>query len=57
MPNLKRFTLLQLDGAWTRDKFLEAISLAVKGAEYVYQKARDALKNKYMSIAEEIYGR
>jgi exosome complex component RRP41 len=57
MPNLKRFTLLQLDGAWTRDKFLEAIGLAVKGAEYVYQKARDALKNRYMSIAEEIYGR
>jgi exosome complex component RRP41 len=49
--------LLQLDGAWTRDKFLEAIGLAVKGAEYVYQKARDALKNRYMSIAEEIYGR
>lgn len=57
MPNLKRFTLLQLDGAWTREKFLEALNLAVKGAEFVYQKARDALKDKYMSVAEEIYGR
>ncbi|ABL88012.1 ribosomal RNA-processing protein RRP41/SKI6 [Pyrobaculum islandicum DSM 4184] len=57
MPNLKRFTLLQLDGAWTRDKFLEALNLAIKGAEFVYQKARDALKSKYMTIAEDIYGR
>ncbi|ABP51484.1 MAG: exosome complex exonuclease Rrp41 [Pyrobaculum arsenaticum] len=57
MPNLKRFVLLQLDGAWKREVFLQALNLAVKGAEYVYQIARDALKNKYMSIAEEIYGR
>lgn len=57
MPNLKRFVLLQLDGAWKREAFLQALNLAVKGAEYVYQIARDALKNKYMSIAEEIYGK
>jgi len=57
MPNLRRFTLLQLDGVWTREKFLEALSLAVKGAEYVYQVAREALKNRYMAVAEEIYGR
>lgn len=57
MPNLQRFTLLQLDGAWTREKFLEALNLAVKGGNYVYQKAREALKSRYMSIAEEIYGR
>ncbi len=57
MPNLKRFTLLQLDGAWTREAFLQALNLAVRGAEHVYQIARDALKTKYMSIAEEIYGR
>ncbi|MEM0276244.1 exosome complex exonuclease Rrp41 [Pyrobaculum sp.] len=57
MPNLKRFVLLQLDGAWKREVFLQALNLAVKGAEYVYQIARDALKNRYMSIAEEIYGR
>ncbi|MFN3803611.1 MAG: exosome complex exonuclease Rrp41 [Pyrobaculum sp.] len=57
MPNLQRFTLLQLDGAWTREKFLEALSLAVRGANYVYQKAREALKSRYISIAEEIYGR
>jgi exosome complex component RRP41 len=46
-----------MNGPWSREKFLEAIGLAVKGAEYVYQKARDALKNRYMSIAKEIYGR
>ncbi|MEM0369505.1 MAG: exosome complex exonuclease Rrp41 [Pyrobaculum sp.] len=57
MPNLKKFTLLQLDGAWDYSKFTEALNLAIRGAEYIYQKARDALKNKYMSIAEEIYGR
>ncbi len=57
MPNLQKFTLLQLDGAWSREKFLEALSLAVNGVNYVYQKARDALRNRYMSIAEEIYGR
>jgi exosome complex component RRP41 len=54
MPNLGRITLLQLDGAWSRDKFAEAIKLAVKGAEYVYGKAREALKAKYFEIAEEV---
>ncbi|MFP3213377.1 MAG: exosome complex exonuclease Rrp41, partial [Thermoproteus sp.] len=32
----------------------EAVKLAVKGAEYVYGKAREALKAKYFEIAEEV---
>jgi exosome complex component RRP41 len=54
MPNLGRFVLLQLDGAWTRGQFAEALKLAIKGAEYVYGKAREALKAKYFEVAEEV---
>lgn len=54
MPNLGRIALLQLDGAWSREKFAEAVKLAIKGAEYVYNKAREALKAKYFEIAEEV---
>jgi exosome complex component RRP41 len=56
MPNLRQFALLQLDGTWTREQFLRALELAVRGAEHVYQRAREALKGKYLLIAEEVYG-
>lgn len=57
MPNLGLFTLLQADGSWPRELFLRGIELAVKAAGHVYSRARDALRQRYFSIAEEIYGR
>ncbi|WP_297465879.1 exosome complex exonuclease Rrp41 [Thermococcus sp.] len=54
MPLKNDITLLQMDGYLTRDEFIEAVKLAIKGAKAVYQKQREALKEKYIKIAEEV---
>ncbi|NJF25276.1 exosome complex exonuclease Rrp41 [Thermococcus sp. Bubb.Bath] len=54
MPLKNDITLLQMDGYLTREEFMEAVKLAIKGAKAVYQKQRDALREKYLKIAEEV---
>lgn len=56
MPMKNDITLLQMDGYLTREEFLEAVRLAIKGAKAVYQKQREALKEKYLKISEEVAG-
>ncbi len=56
MPIRNDITLLQMDGYLTREEFLDAVKLAIKGAKAVYQKQREALKRKYLSVAEEVTG-
>jgi len=43
-----------MDGYLTREEFLEAAKLAIKGAKAVYQKQREALREKYLKIVEEV---
>ncbi len=54
MPLKNDITLLQMDGYLTKEEFMEAVKLAIKGAKAVYQKQRDALREKYLKIAEEV---
>ncbi|NPA47124.1 MAG: exosome complex exonuclease Rrp41 [Thermococci archaeon] len=56
MPMKNDITLLQMDGYLTREEFMEAVRLAIKGAKAVYQKQREALKRKYLAVAEEVAG-
>ena len=56
MPLKNDITLLQMDGYLTREEFIEAVKLAIKGAKAVYQKQREALREKYLRIAEEVAG-
>ncbi len=56
MPLKNNITLLQMDGYLTREEFIEAVKLAIKGAKAVYQKQREALREKYLRIAEEVAG-
>ncbi|GAB6102809.1 exosome complex exonuclease Rrp41 [Thermococcus atlanticus] len=54
MPLKNDITLLQMDGYLTKEEFNEAIKLAIKGAKAVYQKQREALRDKYLRIAQEV---
>ncbi|WP_297475224.1 exosome complex exonuclease Rrp41 [Thermococcus sp.] len=56
MPLKNDITLLQMDGYLTREEFIEAVKLAIKGAKAVYQKQREALREKYLRVAEEVAG-
>ncbi|WP_297070558.1 exosome complex exonuclease Rrp41 [Thermococcus sp.] len=56
MPLKNDITLLQMDGYLTKEEFVEAIRLAIKGAKAVYQKQREALKEKYLAVAQEVAG-
>jgi len=42
-----RFVHMQMDGIVTRKEFSEMLALGVKGCKQVYDKQREALKNKY----------
>ncbi|ASJ09879.1 exonuclease [Thermococcus sp. P6] len=56
MPLKNDITLLQMDGYLNKEEFIEAVKLAIKGAKAVYQKQRDALRAKYLKVAEEVVG-
>ena len=53
MPIKNDITLLQMDGYLTKGEFLEAVRLAIKGAKAVYQKQREALKERYLNVLQE----
>ncbi|WP_297437417.1 exosome complex exonuclease Rrp41 [Thermococcus sp.] len=56
MPLKNDITLLQMDGYLTKEEFVEAVRLAIKGAKAVYQKQREALREKYLAVAQEVAG-
>ncbi|WP_048149312.1 exosome complex exonuclease Rrp41 [Palaeococcus ferrophilus] len=53
MPIKNNITLLQMDGYLTKEEFMEAVRLAIKGAKAIYQKQREALKEKYLNVLKE----
>jgi exosome complex component RRP41 len=53
MPNLNEITLLQMDGQLTVSEFEEAIDLAIDGCKQLYERQKEALKAKYVTVAEE----
>ncbi len=52
-PSLGLITLLQLNGVLTREEFDAALKLALKGAAQIYEKSREALRDKYMKVRVE----
>jgi len=52
-PSLGLVTLLQLNGVLTREEFNEALKLALKGAQAIYNMAREALKSRYLEVKVE----
>ncbi len=53
IPRKKVITLLQMDGHFTREEFGQAIDLAFRGCEKIYEAQRQALKDKYAIRKEE----
>lgn len=53
MPQKDNITLLQMDGNFEPDEFNEALELATEGCKQVYEKQREALKEKYAKEEEE----
>lgn len=47
IPRKKEITLLQMDGKFTREEFEKAFKLAIKGCMHVYEKQKQALKERY----------
>ncbi|MEM1622632.1 MAG: exosome complex exonuclease Rrp41 [Sulfolobales archaeon] len=52
-PSLGMVTLLQLNGVLTREEFSEALKLALAGVKLIYEKAREALRDRYMKVRIE----
>jgi exosome complex component RRP41 len=52
MPRKKFITLLQMDGHFTPEEFKQALSLAFKGCEQIYEAQKQALRERY-SIKSE----
>ncbi len=53
----KEITLLQLDGPLTEDEFNEALDLAMKGADLVYEMQKEALRRPYLVVERSVAGR
>ena len=52
MPNLKKITMIQLNGVLTREEINKALALAMKGINKVYELQKEALKRKYVEMGE-----
>jgi exosome complex component RRP41 len=52
MPNLNLVTLLQSDGALTKEEFEKAFKLALEKGRYVYEIVRDALLEGFIERRE-----
>jgi exosome complex component RRP41 len=53
MPRKNLVTLIQMDGFMTKQEFVEAYELALKGCQKIYDMQREVLIQKYISIQEE----
>lgn len=54
MPRRKEVTLLQLDGILTPEEFKKAFEFAQQGCQQIYELQRNAIKDKYKTIREEV---
>ena len=52
-PTLRWITMLQLNGVLTHEEFIQALNLARKGIEVIYNMQKEVLKKKYLSIKVE----
>lgn len=53
VPRKKLITLLQMDGHFTKEEFEQALDLAFKGCEQIYEVQRRALRERYSVKMEE----
>jgi exosome complex component RRP41 len=54
MPVFNALTLIQMDGLLTLNEFYEALNMAKEACKIIYEKQKQALKNKYYQIKELI---
>jgi len=50
-PRLNSIVLLQLNGRFSKEEFKKALELAKKGIHEIYQKQKEALKNKFSEVS------
>ena len=50
MPAFNTLTLIQMDGLLTLNEFYEALNMAKEACKIIYEKQKQALKNKYYQI-------
>ena len=53
IPRTEELTLLQQDGSFTREEFLEALQMGITGCKYIHELQKDALKRAYAKRAPE----
>ncbi|KXB03746.1 exonuclease [candidate division MSBL1 archaeon SCGC-AAA261F19] len=53
MPQKEQLTLLQMDGNFTSEELDQALELAIEGCKQVYERQREALKEKYAKKGKE----
>ena len=51
MPSLNKIVLLQLNGNMTPEEFREALALARKGIDIIYDLEKKAIKEKYVEVS------
>jgi exosome complex component RRP41 len=54
MPSSKAVTLLQMDGILTISEFEQVLDLGLKGCKQIHELQKKSLKEKYISIREEV---
>jgi len=54
MPGLGRITLLQMDGMLTPGELKECIKLAMEGCRKIYEKQKEALRERFVRIRREV---
>ncbi len=53
IPRTKEIVLLQMDGDMTTEEFNTALDMAINAAMKVYELQKDALRKKYVGLAQE----
>ena len=53
MPNLKKITLLQLDGVLTPEEYKKCVEVGIDGCNQVYEIQKIALEEKYFSKGDQ----
>ncbi len=49
LPRMKQISLMQMDGNFTPEEFKQALNLAIRGCEQIYEAQKKALSDKYSS--------
>lgn len=53
MPRKKEVVLLQMDGIISKEEWMKAFQMGLKGCMMVYEKQKEALKKRYIEIEEK----